>query len=60
MSKHWIVQRSFGQLDKCRRLWKNFELLIQNTLNMVKFAFLSLYIKKFLDRLLEFFHFMTS
>ena len=30
--KRWIVERSFGWLDKCRRLWKNCERKIQNTL----------------------------
>jgi transposase len=45
--KRWIVERSFGWLDKCRRLWKNCERLIQNTLNMVKFAFLSILLKRF-------------
>jgi transposase len=45
--KRWIVERSFAWLDKCRRLWKNRERFIQNTLNMVKFAFLSVLLKKF-------------
>ena len=38
MPKRWIVERSFGWLDKCRRLWKNCERKIENTLNMVKLA----------------------
>ena len=25
LPKRWIVERSFGWLDKCRRLWKNCE-----------------------------------
>ena len=45
--KRWVVIRSFGWLDKCRRLWKNCERLIQNTLNMVKFAFLSVLLRRF-------------
>ena len=45
--KRWIVERSFGWLDKCRRLWKNCERLIQNTLNMVKLAFVSILLKRF-------------
>lgn len=45
--KRWIVERSFGWLDKCRRLWKNCERLIENTLNMVKFAFVSLLLRRF-------------
>ena len=34
--KRWIVERTFGWLDKCRRLWKNCERLIKTTLCMVK------------------------
>ena len=45
--KRWIVERTFGWLDKCRRLWKNCERLIETTLNMVKLAFISLLIKRF-------------
>ena len=29
LPKRWIVERSFGWLDKCRRLWKNCERLLQ-------------------------------
>ena len=45
--KRWIVERSFGWLDKCRRLWKNCERQIENTLNMVKFAFVSILLRRF-------------
>ena len=45
--KRWIVERSFGWLDKCRRLWKNCERLLATTLNMVKLAFVSLLLKRF-------------
>ena len=45
--KRWIVERTFGWLDKCRRLWKNCERLIDTTLNMVKYAFVSLLLKRF-------------
>ena len=31
----WVVERSFGWLDKCRRLWKNAERLLNNSLQMV-------------------------
>ena len=47
MPKRWIVERSFGWLDKSRRLWKNCERLIQTTLNMVKLAFVALLLKRF-------------
>ena len=40
--KRWIAERSFSWLDKCRRLWKNCERKLENTLNMVKLAFVSL------------------
>jgi transposase len=45
--KRWIVERSFGWLDKCRRLWKNCERLIKTTLSMVKLAFVSLLLKRY-------------
>jgi len=46
MPKRWIVERTFGWLDKCRRLWKNCERHIETTLNMVKLAFVSLLLKR--------------
>ena len=45
--KRWIVERSFGWLDKCRRLWKNCERKIENTLNMVKLAFIRVLLNRF-------------
>ena len=36
--KRWVVERTFGWLDKCRRLWKNCERKISNTLQMVMIA----------------------
>ena len=47
MPKRWIVERSFGWLDKCRRLWKNCERLLETTLNMVKLAFVSVILKRY-------------
>jgi transposase len=47
LPKRWIVERSFGWLDKCRRLWKNCERLIETTLSMVKLAFVSLLLKRY-------------
>ena len=46
--KRWIVERSFGWLDKCRILWKNCERFLDSTLNLVKLAFLSVLLKRFL------------
>jgi len=45
--KLWVVERSFDWLDKYRRFWKNCERLIQNTLNILKFAFVSVLLKRF-------------
>ena len=46
LPKRWIVERSFAWLEKCRRLWKNCERLINNSLQMVNLAFLSLLLKR--------------
>jgi transposase len=46
LPKRWIVERSFGWLEKCRRLWKNCERLINNSLQMVNLAFLCLLLKR--------------
>ena len=45
--KRWIVERSFGWLDKCRRLWKNCERKLENTLIMVKMAFVRVLLARF-------------
>jgi len=45
--KRWIIERSFGWLDKCRLLWKNCQRYLENTLNVVKLAFLSVLLKRF-------------
>lgn len=44
--KRWIVERTLGWLDKCRRLWKNCERHLHSTLNMVKLAFVSLLLRR--------------
>jgi len=33
--KRWIVERSFGWLDKCRRLWKNCERQLNKCLDKI-------------------------
>ena len=38
--KRWVVERSFGWLDKCRRFWKNCERLTHNTLPLISMAFI--------------------
>jgi len=45
--QRWIVERSFGWLEKCRRLWKNCERKINTSLQMVVMAFLRIILKRF-------------
>lgn len=45
--KRWIVERSFGRLDKCRRLWKNCERLLQNSFQMISLAFIRIILKRY-------------
>ena len=40
--KRWVVERSFGWLEKCRRLWKNCEGKMSPSLQMVITAFIAL------------------
>lgn len=47
LPKRWIVERSFGWLDKCRRLWKNCERKLQNSFQMVTIAFIRIILKRF-------------
>ena len=44
--KRWVVERSFGWLEKCRRLWKNCERKINTSLQMTVLAFLLIVIKR--------------
>jgi transposase len=45
--KRRVVERTFGWLDKCRRLWKNCERKLQNSFQMVTLAFIRLLLKRF-------------
>lgn len=45
--KRWIVERSFGWLEKHRRLWKNCERKINTSLQMVVLGFVGLLLKRF-------------
>lgn len=47
LPKRWIVECSFGWLDKCRRLWKNCERLLQNSFQMVSLAFIRIILKRY-------------
>jgi transposase len=40
LPKRWIVERFFGWLEKCRRLWKNCERKLNTSLQMIHLAFL--------------------
>lgn len=44
--KRWVVERSFGWLEKCRRLWKNCERKLNTSLQMVVMAFIRLLLKR--------------
>ena len=46
LPKRWIVERSFGWLEKCRRLWKNCERKLNTTLQFVHLAFLVLLLRR--------------
>ena len=45
--KRWIVERSFGWIDKCRRLWKNCERLLHNSFQMFSLAFIRIILKRY-------------
>jgi transposase len=45
--KRWVVERSFGWLEKCRRLWKNCERKLNTSLQMVVLSFLVIMLKRF-------------
>jgi len=45
MPRRWVVERTFGWLDKCRELWKNCERKLHNSLQMAKIAFICIILK---------------
>ena len=47
LPKRWIVERSFGWLDKFRRLWKNCERKLHNSFQMVTLAFIRIILKRY-------------
>lgn len=47
MPKRWVVERSYGWLEKCRRLWKNCERKLHTSSQMVILAFIALLLKRF-------------
>jgi transposase len=44
--KRWIVERTFGWLENYRRLWKNCERTLANTVQMTVLAFISLLLRR--------------
>ena len=44
--QRWVVERSFGWLEKCRRLWKNCERYLNTSLQFINLAFLSLLLRR--------------
>lgn len=44
--QRWIVERSFGWLEKCRRLWKNCERYLNTSLQFINLAFLALLLRR--------------
>jgi transposase len=44
--KRWVVERTFGWLEKYRRLWKNCERKLHNTLQMIIIAFVRLLLNR--------------
>ena len=46
LPKRWIVERSFGWLEKCHRLWKNCECKLNTSLQMIHLAFLRLLLRR--------------
>jgi len=47
LPRRWVVERTFGWLDNCRRLWKNCERTLHNSLQMTILAFISVLIRRF-------------
>jgi transposase len=46
LPKRWVVERCFGWLEKCRRLWKNCERKLNTSLQFVHLAFLGLLLRR--------------
>lgn len=46
LPKRWVVERSFGWLEKCRRLWKNCERKLSTSKQMMVLAFVVLLLRR--------------
>ena len=47
LPKRWIVERSFGWLDKNRRLWKNCERKLHTSMQFTVLAFISILLNRY-------------
>jgi transposase len=47
LPQRWVVERTFGWLDKARRLWKNGEHTLHQSCQMLLFALIAILIKRF-------------
>ena len=47
LPKRWAVERTFGWLDNARRLWKNCERWLHNSLQMTILALVSVLLRRF-------------
>jgi transposase len=47
LPRRWVVERTFGWLDKARRLWKNCEHTIHHSGQMLLFALIAVLIRRF-------------
>jgi transposase len=47
LPKRWVVERSFGWLEKYRRLWKNCERHLNTSLQFMVIAFISILLRRF-------------
>ncbi len=46
LPQRWIVERSFGWLEKCRRLWKNCERFLESSLAMMQLAYITVLLRR--------------
>jgi transposase len=47
LQRRWVVERTLAWLEKFRRLWKNCERKMHNSLQMTVLAFISLLLKRY-------------
>jgi transposase len=47
LPQRWVVERTFGWLDKARRLWKNCERTLRQSCQMLLFALIAILIRIF-------------